>query len=99
MARIDLETTLVRNRELTSAVVDGDVVLFSAQAGAYFALNRVGSGIWDLLAEPRQVGDLLDSLIQGYQVDRTEAARDVIPFLQSLTEHRVLQVVKPNGSP
>jgi hypothetical protein len=96
MALVDLDKRLVRNGEMIVTIVDADIVLFSVSVGAYFALNRAGTDIWNMLAEPRSIGQILDSLEQLYAVSRDNLERDVEPFLRSLIEERVLRVVDPD---
>jgi Coenzyme PQQ synthesis protein D (PqqD) len=93
------DTILVRDSEPVAATIDGDVVLLSVRAGSYFGLNAVGTEIWDLLAESRRVGDIVDRLSQSYDVDRDTMTRDVTTFLNSLIERRLLRVVKPGKAP
>jgi hypothetical protein len=95
MGLVNRDTILVRDRDLFSTSVDGDIVVFSVQAGAYFSLNRIGTQIWNMLAEPQNVGQILDALARLYDADGETVARDVTPFLQSLINHHLLCVVEP----
>ena len=77
MASVDHDSRLVQNGEMIATVVEGDIVLFSLRAGAYFGLNRPGTQIWNMLGESRNVGQILDSLALAYGVDRDELKRDI----------------------
>jgi hypothetical protein len=97
MVLLDLDKCVVRNDEMIPTIVDGDLVLFSVRAGAYFALNRAGTDIWNMLAVPRNIGQILDSLEQLYAVSRDDLERDVEPFLRTLIKQKVLHIVDRDG--
>jgi hypothetical protein len=90
---VTIDSVLIQDKELAAADLDGRVVVLSVRGGAYFDFNGVASEIWHLLSEPRSVGELFDTLSQSHEVDATTLSRDVLPFLQTLIEQRlVLQI-------
>ena len=85
---LTVNSILVQEAGLSAAEVDGRVVVLSLEAGSYFDLNRVASEIWDMLATPRSVAEILQKLSQHHNVDLEIMTRDVMSFLQSLvTQH------------
>ena len=97
--RITIESVLVQDTEPVGTDLDGGAVLLSLRAGAYFSLNPIASEIWQMLAKPCRVGQLLASLSDGYSVDAQTVAHDVTPFLQSLVNDRLVRVVDPRSKP
>jgi hypothetical protein len=93
--RVTIDSILVRDREPSAAELDGGTVVLSVRAGAYFGFNRVASEIWSMLAEPRGVGQIFETLLKGHDVDAESLARDVTPFLQTLLEHRLVRLIDP----
>jgi hypothetical protein len=89
------DTILVRDDEPVPATVDDEVVVLSLRAGSYFGFNTVGSEIWNMLAQPRRVGEILDELGKLHEVDADTVTRDVTPFLQMLIKNRLVRVVEP----
>ena len=73
------DSVIVQEDEPVAAEVDGEVVMLSERAGAYFGLDGIGSEIWRLIGEPRRVSDLCQSLAQRYDVDGETLTRDVSP--------------------
>lgn len=86
---VTIDSVLVQDRTLAAAELDGRVVVLCLQAGVYVSFNGVASEIWQMLSEPRRVGDLFDELSQKHDVDAATLARDVLPFLQKLIEKRL----------
>jgi len=95
---VTVDTVLVRDSEPMPTTVDDEVVVLSVRAGAYFGFNRIGSEIWNMLSEPRRVGQILDTLAQSHEVDLDTMTRDVTQFLQTLIERRLVRVVDSKES-
>jgi hypothetical protein len=95
---IPIDAVLVRDSEPVAATVNEEVFMLSIRAGAYFGLNPVGSEIWNLLAEPRRVGDLCESLSQIFDVDTDTIFRDANPFLEALLARGLVRLVDPESA-
>jgi hypothetical protein len=87
------ETILVQNDQLFVSSVDEKTVMLSIRAATYFTLDRVGTDIWNMLAQPRSLQQIMDSLVPLYNVDRGIMSSDVNSFLQSLIDHHLVRVV------
>jgi hypothetical protein len=90
---VAIDTILVQDSEPIATTVDEEVVVLSIRAGAYFGFSSVGSEIWNMLTEPRRVGQIIELLSQTHDVDMDIMTRDVTLFLQTLIERRLLRVV------
>jgi hypothetical protein len=97
-ATVTIDTTLVQNSEPSRAVIGDGVAMLSVRAGSFFHLNRTGGEIWSMFAERRQVREVCEALSRSYVLDTETARREVIGFVQSLVEHRLLQVVEREPS-
>ena len=49
-----------------------------------YTLNPVAARIWELIDAKRQVKDIKQVILQEYEVDETEAERDLLEFLSQL---------------
>src|ERR1700677_1515447 len=92
------DSVVVQDTEPVAARVDGDVVMLSEREGAYFGLNSVGSKIWDLIAEPRCIGDIHQSLAALYQVDEETLKREVMTFLEELLARKLVRLLEQPGA-
>jgi hypothetical protein len=96
---VTIDSVLVRDKNLAAADLDGQIVVLSTRAGSYFSFNDVASEIWQLLSEPCRVDALFDALSQSRDVDVTALSRDVLPFLQSLIDRRLVLQLQPDVAP
>ncbi|HEY4856933.1 MAG TPA: PqqD family peptide modification chaperone [Xanthobacteraceae bacterium] len=95
---VSLSSVVVQEDEPIAAEVDGEVVMLSERAGAYFGLDGIGSEIWKLIAQPRRVSDLCQSLAQRYDADGETLTHDVTSFLDELLARRLVRLVdEPSG--
>jgi Coenzyme PQQ synthesis protein D (PqqD) len=92
---VTIDSVLVRDKELPAADIDGRAVVLGLDAGSYFDLNRVATEIWDMLSEPCRVGNIFELLSEQHEVDTETLIRDVTPFLQTLIDYRLVQMIDP----
>jgi hypothetical protein len=72
-------------------VIGDEAVIVRQEEAEVIALNEVGASILSLLDSRRSVGDLLDALLEEYDVDRDSLAGDVSRFLTELREAGVVE--------
>ena len=90
--KISASAMVVRNEEPVSVEVENTVVMMSLDLGKYFGLNEVGSRIWELLKEPRAMGDLCASLQQDFDVDPDACHEEVSEFLVALAKEGLIEI-------
>lgn len=81
---IDLNSIVSYRGDLDTTDLDGDKVMMDLEKGQYFALNSVATRIWDELERPVKVGDIVETLLQEYDVERAECEKSVLEFVQGL---------------
>jgi len=91
------DVALVQDKEIMSANVGDEVVVLGVKAGCYFRFNQVGSEIWHLLIHPCRIDRVCHLLSQRYVVDEALLFGQVAPFLQTLIQNGLLNVVDGTG--
>ena len=87
-------TTVTQTKELVSSDLDGETVLMSIETGKYYNMDPIGSRIWALIEEPLSVSKLCDILLGEFKVDREQCEKEVLTFLNKLTEDNLIQVLE-----
>ena len=81
---IDRSAILRRTDEHVSAPLHEALVMMDIDAGRYYVLDGVAPFVWDRLAEPTAVSDLVTDLCGRYDVTPDRCEADVLPFLTEL---------------
>jgi hypothetical protein len=76
----------------TSCEVAGETVILDAASGQYFALNPVGTSIWQQLQSPRSVGSLCEMLRAEYDVPAEQCEADVSALLVQLAAKGLIRM-------
>lgn len=71
--------------------LDGDTVVMSVESGAYYGIEGTGQAIWSLLAQPISVADLIERILERYQVDRALCEKQVLDYLVTLEKEGLIQ--------
>jgi hypothetical protein len=87
-----LDTRIVRNPDLVTAPMDGDIVMLSISKGNYYGINPVGVQVWEWLDRPKSLRELAQSMVQVYEVDQTTAESDLQRFVARLLQEDIVQV-------
>jgi len=89
---ITIESVIVQIEEIVASDIDGETVMMSVENGKYYGLDDIGSRIWELIERPIRISDLIDRLLERFDVDRETCEKDVLKFLNELNDDRILVV-------
>ncbi len=64
--------------------VEHQAVLLDIESGEYFALNEVGSRVWELCDGARTVAQVADTICAEYEVPPDTALDDTVALLENL---------------
>lgn len=68
-------------RVVQAEMAPGQAALLHLGTGQYHALNEVGTRIWELLAEPTDLGEICQVLCTEYAVDAQRCTAEVEHYL------------------
>ena len=83
---------VVRNEQLLTTEVDGEVMAMNVARGECYGLDQIGSRIWAMIEQPRQIEDLCAALMEEFEVDAATCRRDVEDLLQTLRNDGLVTV-------
>ena len=92
MQALSAGTRVIPTRNATSCEVAGETVILDAASGQYFALNRVGSAIWQHLQDQCTVLSLCERLRQKFDVTPERCEADVSALLEQLAERGLVRL-------
>lgn len=91
---IQLDTIITLKKDITAADMDEEKVMMNLDRGKYYALNNVGSRIWDLIDRPQQVSSIVFKLLEEYDIDQDTCRDNVLVFLNRLYYEELICVQK-----
>lgn len=86
----DDATLRLRQEGLNWREIDGEVVVLDVERSHYLNLNATGCVLWLMLAEGATMRQLVDKLIQEFDVTEPRAREDVEGFIASCRESGLL---------
>lgn len=89
---INLDTIIIKNKDIDDTDLDGEKVMMNLDKGQYFMMNEVGSRIWDIIDTPLSVKNIIDKLLKEYEVSEDTCKDSVINFLMLLNESELIYV-------
>lgn len=72
-------------------------LLLDQEVARLHVLNPTAAFLWDLLAQPRTRDELLDALLDEFDVDPETARRDIREFLDHAVAAGLLELHPPPG--
>jgi len=91
------QQSFVRSQSVVARVVAGETVIVPARAkvgdlASIYSLNGTASLIWKLLESPRTLAELAKAMVQEYEVEPKQAARDVAEFVDEMKAIGLVEV-------
>lgn len=90
---LDIETTVVRKRNLNAVETGGSLSILNVETGRYTFLNPVAARIWDIINEPVRIEKIVARLTQEYEVDEKKCTLSVISFLDKMYKAKIIDIV------
>lgn len=74
--------------------VDGEMVLLDMESENYFGLDEVGTTIWQEMQEKETLKQVLEALLEQYEVEAEVLENDLVDFVGKLLESGLVKVEK-----
>lgn len=89
---MDLGSSVKYSGDVLARTVEEEGVLVDLASGTYFGLDEVGNRIWELVGKRGLVSQILDAIVDEYDVERAVAERDLLTLLGQLEAKGLIQV-------
>ncbi|HPF17773.1 MAG TPA: PqqD family protein [Thermotogota bacterium] len=90
---IGLNSVIQRKTGLADTEIDTNKVLMSVETGKYYGLNTLATNIWMRIERPMVVSDLINDLVESFDVSLEVAQTEVIAFLNDLKKNKLLEQI------
>jgi Coenzyme PQQ synthesis protein D (PqqD) len=89
--QLAVDTVLTKTEAQTSRVTRGEALVVLIDQRQLHRFNTVGTRVWEL-CDGRDVGAIVEVIVQEFEVERGPAHADVLQFLEQLLQLGALEV-------
>ncbi len=90
---LSASTRVNRASRIAARVLGSKTVVVVIDEGALHTLNEVGTFIWQQLgAGERTVAELVDALVEAFEVEGADASRDLDSFLRHMADLGAVEI-------
>jgi hypothetical protein len=90
--RLSDGSRIVVSKDQVSSDLAGETAILNLKNGVYYGLDPVGSRLWSLVQEPTTFGEICDTLLGHYDVDKRTLESDIRDLLNQLAEHGLVEI-------
>jgi len=91
-ADLSVQSIVIATPEQVSCPLGEESAILNLKNTVYYGLNSVGTHVWNLLQQPRTVGELRDALLDEYDVEATRCESDLLDLLGKMRSEGLIQV-------
>lgn len=90
-----MDTVFSRSPKIVTRKTGNEYILVPvadniADMDSVYTLNETGAFIWEHIDGKRNVREIIDSLVEEYDVDPDSASRDMADFLEKMTKYLII---------
>lgn len=89
---INENLSVVQATDVVTAEIDGETLMMRIENGMYYGLDNIGSRVWELITEPRQVSHLIEYLFETYEVEKAQCQSDTLELLNQLFAEGLIRI-------
>lgn len=88
---LTIHTTIKRNNEdFLSSKLGNELVMMNTKTGDYLGLNQVSNDIWELIQQPCTAEDIINGLLQQYEVSKEDCEKQTLECLNKMMEQGMI---------
>ncbi|MBH5319650.1 lasso peptide biosynthesis PqqD family chaperone [Paenibacillus sp. GSMTC-2017] len=72
--------------------IDGEKVVLHIVSCKYYNLGDIGGDIWSLVEEASSINQIVQSLLEQYNVEQSECERTVLSFVEHLHTEGLVEI-------
>jgi hypothetical protein len=89
---LSFHTIVVAAPEQVSCPLGEEAAILNLKNSVYYGMNPVGARVWELLKQPKSVGELRNILLEEFEVDQERCGRDLLALLGTLQGEGLIEV-------
>ena len=95
MTKLSRSSKIVVSKDVVSCDLGGETAMLEMKEGVYYGLNEIGTVIWELIQKPITIQEVVDKILEEYEVDEETCYGDVVELLEQMLENKLIETVEP----
>jgi hypothetical protein len=95
-ANIPSSSTVAIAHDVLASELGAEVVMLNLNDGTYYGLDGAGAEIWKLLERTATVDEIVNALVELYDVDPARCREDVCTLLSHLVQRGLVEIREPS---
>ena len=91
-APLCVQSVVMAASEQISCPLGEESAILNLKNSVYYGLDTVGAHVWELLREPKSVGELRDALLDEYDVEAGRCEQDLLELLEKMRGEGLIEV-------
>ena len=96
---IGAASVITVTKDQISCDLGGEAAILHLTSGIYFGLNAVGASVWQLVQQPKTVGEIHSALLHEYDVESARCEADLQALLRDLAAAGLVQITHDPARP
>ena len=80
------------SHDLLVSDMEGEAIMLSINQGKYFALDKVGTAIWDLIQKPVSIREVHKALVEKYNGNPETIKKSLLQYLEILNSKKMISL-------
>lgn len=93
MTELSKSSKIVVSKDVVSCDLGGETALLEMNEGVYYGLNELGTVIWELIQKPITLQEIVDSIIDQYEVDQKICFADLTELIEQMVENKLVEIL------
>lgn len=90
--KFSTNSTIEVAKDVVSCDLVDEAAILNLKTGIYYGLDPIGARIWNLIQKPRQLNEILETLLNEYEVEKNRCQEDLIELLEQLAEKELVTI-------
>ena len=90
--KFSTNSTIEVAKDVVSCDLVDEAAILDLKTGIYYGLDPVGARIWKLIQTPRQLNEILETLLNEYEVEKNHCQEDLIELIEQLAEKELVTI-------
>jgi hypothetical protein len=90
MTKFSFEQKVNVSDDVLFQILEGETVLLNMETEQYFALNDIGSKIWELISNEKSISEVFKKLLHEYEVEDETLKNDFSNLLLKMESKKLI---------